>query len=160
MLKYVLKTHFGIENPQIVLKNKKPSLENDEIQFSLSHTKNIVLAAFDEMPVGVDIEVMKERNFDMIYRFWKKRPESVDKTEFYRQWTQYEAQIKLHQESAANFNAEIFENFMLGICSSDSAGILSGLEIFEILPPENATGTPSVNKCPLSLLKNHQVCNF
>lgn len=160
LLKYVLKTHFGIENPQIVLKNKKPSLENDEIQFSLSHTKNIVLAAFDEMPVGVDIEVMKERNFDMIYRFWKKSPESVDKTEFYRQWTQYEAQIKLQQKSAANFNAEIFENFMLGICSSDSAEILSGLEIFEILPPENATGTPSVNKCPLSLLKNPQVCNF
>ena len=49
---------------------------------------------------------------------------------------------------------------MLGICSSDSAEILSELEIFEILPPENAAGAPSVNKCPLSLLKNPQACNF
>ena len=31
LLKYVLKTQYGIKNPQIILKNKKPSLENDEI---------------------------------------------------------------------------------------------------------------------------------
>ena len=157
LLKYVLKTQYGIKNPQIILKNKKPSLENDEIQFSLSHTRNIVLAAFDEIPVGADIEVMKERNFDMIYRFWKKTSKSVDKTEFYREWTQYEAKIKLQQESSANFNAEMFNNLMLGICSANPEPILPRLEIFELNPPQNA---PSVNKYPLSSLKNPQVCSF
>ena len=160
LLKYVLKTRFKIENPQIVLKNKKPSLENDAVFFSLSHTKNIVMAVFDKKPAGIDIEVMKERNFEMIYRFWKKTPEKIEKKEFYRRWTEYEATVKLQQEPVSKLNAEIFEDFMLGICSSDSAEILSELEIFEILPPENATGAPSVNKCPLSLLKNPRVCNF
>ena len=132
LLKYVLKTRFGVKNPQIILKNQKPALKNDEICFSLSHTKNIVLAAFDETPVGVDIEFMKERNFDLIYRYWKKSEKSVNKQEFYEQWTLYEAQIKLQQESKANFNAEIFENFMLGICSANSEPIEQRLEIWEI----------------------------
>lgn len=157
LLKYVLEHHYNIEKPKIILKNKKPVLENNELFFSLSHTKNIVLAAFDDVPVGIDIEVMKERNFDMIYRFWKKTQESVDKKTFYKLWTEYEAQVKLQQESESKYNAEIFENYMLGICSANPEPIAGRLELFALNPPSE---TPNVNKYPLSLLKNPQACSF
>ena len=41
------------------------------------------MAVFDKKPAGIDIEVMKERNFEMIYRFWKKTPQSKFNSPFF-----------------------------------------------------------------------------
>ena len=63
LLEKIAKEVYQIENTEIEIINKKPKFKNSDINFSISHSKNIVLIAFDKNPVGADVEEMTERNF-------------------------------------------------------------------------------------------------
>ena len=59
LIKYVLKNRFGIDNPKILLKNKKPYIENNDICFSLTHSHSYVMAVFDKSNVSIDLSKCK-----------------------------------------------------------------------------------------------------
>ena len=63
LLEKVAKEIFEIENTELEIINKKPRFKFSDIHFSISHSENIILIAFDKNPIGVDLEIMKERNF-------------------------------------------------------------------------------------------------
>ena len=141
LVKYVLTHRYNIINPQIEIKNKKPCLKNNKenINFSISHSKGIVLAVFDTENTGADIEFMKPRNFDKLFDFYNLKPKSKDSQTFYQIWTQYEAEIKLQQKPVSSIQAKFLENYILSVCSSAVVDIKSTLRIYELTSPKAST---------------------
>ena len=98
LINYVLKNYYNIKHPEIVIKNKKPCLKNEKIYFSLSHSNDIILAAFFDKNIGVDIEWMRDRDFQKLFEYYRINSENKDKETFYQLWTVYEAEIKLQPD--------------------------------------------------------------
>ena len=115
LLEKVAKEILKIENPEIEIVNKKPRFKNSDIKFSISHSKNIVLIAFDKNPVGADVEEMKERNYKEIFERYNYKGQDISKETFYKFWTEYEAGIKLQGTPKTKISTEIEKNFMLTV---------------------------------------------
>lgn len=115
LVKTVAKNFFQLENSDIETVNKKPRFKNNKLHFSISHSENIVLAAFDENPIGADIEFMKERNFKELFARYNYKGENISKELFYKFWTEYEAGIKLQGSPKNKITTKFQENFMLSV---------------------------------------------
>lgn len=122
------KNYFQIDDTEIEVVNKKPRFKNGDLHFSISHSENIVLAAFDKNPVGADIEFMKERNFEELFARYNYKGENLSKELFYKFWTEYESGIKLHGTPKNKFNVTLLNNFMLSVVGHFSDEV----EIFEL----------------------------
>lgn len=115
LTKYTAKNQYKIENPLIIKDNGKPKFVNSEIHFSISHSKDIVAVIFDENVVGLDIEFMKNRDFESISNYLKLKVENHDMKTFYKHWTRYEAEYKSKKQDFISF---IIENdYMCSISS-------------------------------------------
>ncbi len=113
LLEKVAKEVFKIENTEIEIINKKPRFKFSDIHFSISHSENIILIAFDKNPVGIDIEIMKERNFKELFARYNYKGENISKELFYKFWTEYEAGIKLQGTPNTKINFPLLETFMV-----------------------------------------------
>lgn len=78
--------------------NKKPYFEGDTRLFiSISHSNIVEVVAIDLCPVGIDIEYIKDRNYQIISnKCFGRVVESLQ--EFYELWTQKESAVKLTGE--------------------------------------------------------------
>ena len=95
IVEYAAKNIYDIKNPEIEVVNSKPQFKYSKKQFSISHSNNIVIAGFDDSPIGVDIEYIKSRDFISIAERMSFNMEEDSLDEFYKLWTQYEAKYKL-----------------------------------------------------------------
>ena len=134
LVKYIASVKFGVQNTELEIVNKKPKFIYSDINFSISHSKNIVLAAFDSSPVGVDIEFIKPRKFAEIFKYYNLNVENPSQEYFYRFWTEYEAGIKLQMPAKSTAVFQL-DNFMLAVKSYSSLGIKSRLKIYELKSP-------------------------
>lgn len=108
---------YKIENTEIIINNSKPEFKNSDIKFNLSHSKNFVVCVFDKNLCSVDIQFMKDVNLSDFEHYFKRSFEN--KIEFYKFWTQKEAQIKLNSKTYY-FYTEIFKKeYMLTIGSAN-----------------------------------------
>jgi phosphopantetheinyl transferase len=84
--------------------NGKPYLEDRSQFISISHSKDAVLVGFNETPIGVDIEVLREFDKRLIDRFFSDAEKNFikDDTDFFRIWTVKEAYLKLTGEGLKN----------------------------------------------------------
>ena len=148
LIKYVLKKYYSIENPTIVLKNKKPCLqlnnENDlQISFSLSHSRNMIMAAFyasneKDVELGLDIEYMKPRDFEKLLKYYQVETDVYDAKTFYSFWTQYEANIKLQSVQKTMFTCGFLNEFILSLVTNiDILDIEKNVEFCEFIIDEN-----------------------
>ncbi len=116
IVEYVGKTEYNLADTSVIEENDKPKFANSDVQFSITHSKGIVLVAFDEYAIGVDIEYIKERDFENFLGHYGIT--ATDKIGFYKQWTELEAKIKL-QENAEWIHSQEFENnYMLSLAST------------------------------------------
>ncbi len=122
----VAKEIYKLDNTELEIINKKPRFKAGIIHFSISHSENIILAAFDENPVGADVEYMRERNFKELFARYNYK--GADKETFYRFWTEYEAGIKLQGSPQNKFSKEIIKDFMLTVVGHFSDEV----EIYEL----------------------------
>lgn len=106
---------YGIKNREIEIINKKPRYKYSNIQFSISHSEDIILAAFDSNPIGADVEEMKERNFEEIFKRYNYKTEKITKEKFYEFWTEYEATIKLQGTFKTKISKKIEEKYILTV---------------------------------------------
>ena len=112
ILKKLLDEKYGI-NKEILENNGKPYIENNQIFFSISHSANLLGIAFAYTPIGFDIELIRERNFEGILNYFKINPQDISKDEFFQIWTTYEAEYKSgFSKNLKNFR---FDNFMCAI---------------------------------------------
>ena len=119
-------------NSEIIVKNSKPCFKTEKICFSISHSNNIILAAFDKYPVGVDIEYMKPRNFKPILERFNVNIENPGIEDFYKFWTEYEAKYKLQTKAKSIFTTKFLKDFMLTVASSNPCNISEQLKIYEL----------------------------
>lgn len=125
LVKYAAKNFYKIDDTEIVVENKKPGFKNNPLKFSISHSKNIVAAAFDENDVGFDIEEIKPRNLKRLSEYFHR--DFVDENDFYCYWTSYEAEYKSQKQEISTFR---FENYM---CSVSLSGINTRLKMYELV---------------------------
>ena len=118
LVKTAAEMFFNLDNTEIEIVNKKPRFKNNQLQFSISHSNNIVIAAFDENPIGVDIEFMKERNFKEIFKRYNYKGENISKELFYKFWTEYEAGIKLQGSPKTKVTFPFKDNFMITVAGN------------------------------------------
>lgn len=111
----IAKEIFNIENTEIEIINKKPKFRYSDINFSISHSNNIVLVAFDKNPIGADIEEMKDRNFKEIFERYNYKGKDISKETFYKFWTEYEATIKLQEKPTTKITTRIEDIFTLSV---------------------------------------------
>lgn len=108
---------YKIKDTEIIINNSRPEFKNSDIKFNLSHSKNFVVCVFDKNLCSVDIQFMKDINLSNFEHYFKRRFEN--KIEFYKFWTQKEAQIKF-KSKPFYFYTEIFKKeYMLTICSAN-----------------------------------------
>ena len=120
LTKFIAKHVYDIHNLDIELKNKKPYFVSNEIFFSISHSKDIVLVAFYNSNIGADIEYMKDgKNYKLIMNRYGHKVSNPSKKDFYRFWTVHEAEIKLNGDIKSLFSEIIERDYMLA-CVSDN----------------------------------------
>ncbi|MDR6459803.1 4'-phosphopantetheinyl transferase [Chryseobacterium vietnamense] len=104
LLQYGLKTHYNISEAEIVIfPNKKPHLKAHEIYFNISHSKDLVVCAIAEYPLGIDVEFRDPKiNYqDFMVQMTAQELQEIqngeDKIkEFFTYWVRKEAVIKAH----------------------------------------------------------------
>lgn len=139
LVDFVAKKYFDIKNPEIIYKNQKPYLKNSDLKFSISHSRNIVMVAFFENEIGLDIEYnLENRDFaklikrcgELISNF-QETPFEEQRKIFYDFWTKYEAKIKLGGTVQRVFYATNYslEGFTVSVASSNSVSIEKLIDI-------------------------------
>ena len=119
LIKNIAKQYYEINDTEIIInENGKPSFANSNLHFSLSHSKNIVIACFDEYPCGIDIEYVKEKDLTKLSKYFKKDFETLE--DFYKYWTQREAQYKLDKPAKSVYSANFKNNYYLTIVSNSN----------------------------------------
>ncbi len=99
--------------------NGKPFCENLNIHFSIAHSKDMVICAVHDFPVGIDVEFIRpldlrvtrfactERDLDFIN---SGKDQKEIELLFFKLWTAKEAFIKLHGKVLADLKTIDFEN--------------------------------------------------
>lgn len=131
LVKFGLK-EMGISSSNIFIRNNKPCLENNEVYFSISHSKNIVMVAFSKNNIGVDVEFMRERDFSKIYSRYALSNNCHDKIEFYKFWTKHESEIKLQEKVVSSYSSKFLDNYFFTIAISEKLDIKNNIEFKEI----------------------------
>lgn len=133
--KYVASNIYGISETTIDVKNKKPYFSNSCLNFSISHSNDILAVAFSENTIGLDVEKFKPRNLDRLSDYFKKPFKTLE--EFYQYWTIYEANYKskLSGELQQTF---WFEDYFVSV-SSENVGNSAELKIYEVASPIDIT---------------------
>ena len=97
---------FGKLNAPFTIKrtqNGKPYIEGNPLFFSVSHSGDTAVIAISDKPVGVDLEVVRERKYESVLsRFTpRERAEICSFSDFLKHWVVREAYIKLHGDTLA-----------------------------------------------------------
>lgn len=104
LLLHGLRTYYDIFETEIRFSsNHKPYLKDDPVHFNISHSKEMVVCAIGEFPIGIDVEFYdpavnyKDFEFQMTPGEIKKIHEAKDKIKhFFTYWTEKEAVMKAH----------------------------------------------------------------
>ncbi len=132
LVKFIAKNVYGIENTDIVSENHKPVFKNHKLNFSISHSKNIVMAAFNNKNIGLDVEYMYPRDYKRILERYNRNIKNPTRHDFYRFWTLHEAEIKLGAEPKSIYSSFLNKDYVY-TCVSDSV-IVTKYGIKELLP--------------------------
>lgn len=102
IIRETLLKEYNITNYEIkYTENGKPYIDGNEVYFSISHDKDLLLIVFDDIPVGVDIQFYHEVNNNI-----KKvlMIDSDDSKEIINNFSAKEAIIKLEGKRLCNIN--------------------------------------------------------
>lgn len=106
LIRYILFKKFELNNSKIVFsksKYGKPLLNLlTDFHFNISHSKDWIVCAVDNRPIGVDIEVLRDFNLKIGKRFYTNQEynyiinasELDQKYRFYEIWTMKESYMK------------------------------------------------------------------
>ncbi len=113
----ILKNVYKINNYEIEFIDGKPYLNGKEKYLSLSHSADYIAIGFSDFECGLDIEKIKERDFEAISERMGFSSSSLE--DFYLNWTKYEAEYKLGKISKKEYYCA-FEGYILTACSEHS----------------------------------------
>ncbi len=103
LVKCILAEKFGISHTEVqILRTEKgkPYLSDSTLHISISHSGDFVAAAVDVAPIGIDIEVIKDRDLKICRRLCSESDMKLMEGSaspiitFYKIWTAKEAYFK------------------------------------------------------------------
>lgn len=134
LVKTVAEEIYGEKTVKIGIKNSKPYFENSKLKFNVSHSKNIVAAAFSLSNTGFDVEYMASRDYKKIMARIKNNRDistsSTDRETFYRFWTTYEAEYKLGEKAVSRYTREAEKDYIFTAVSDTP--LLSDFAVYKI----------------------------
>lgn len=130
IIEYCAENFYNIENAEIEIIHNKPKFRYSDIQFSISHSKELAAVCFDKNPVGFDLEYMAERGYKEIVKRMNFKLEENSLSAFYKCWTEYEAAYKLQNEVKYRFCNKLDENYMFFIASGNEFKLEKVQELF------------------------------
>lgn len=111
---YILKNHYNCKDCLKNHENGKPYLEKSSFDISISHSHSLIALLFAKEQCGVDVELIKNRNYQKILDYYNIENDFTEE-QFYQWWTSYEAEYK------SGIKAEIhsfkYKNFICSISS-------------------------------------------
>lgn len=108
LIKNIAQKIYKIDDTEIITdENGKPNFINSDLHFSLTHSKNCVVACFDQYNCGIDIEFIKKRDFEKLSRHYNINFLNAD--DFYKFWTFKEASFKQGTE-VKDYYTTVFKN--------------------------------------------------
>ncbi len=132
IIEYAAKNFYYIKNAELQIINGKPLFKFSDIKFSISHTNGIAAVCFDNDDTGFDIEEIKERDYIKIAKRMKFKLDENSPECFYKHWTKYEAEFKLHKKQKSSYSFIFEKKYMVTIVSSEKKDIKSGLKTYKI----------------------------
>ena len=105
----ILKDFYNISESNIEFINNKPYLKN-------RNTKQYIAICFSDSECGIDIEIIKNRDYESISKRMNFVSENL--TDFYYKWTSYEAEYKLGQEFRSKVQLNYEDNIITAISSN------------------------------------------
>lgn len=144
LVRYLICKNTNLTNNELKFSQNefgKPYLVNQHMHFNISHSKNIVAVAISDTPIGIDIENIKIRTFELDIAKKYFCPNEYDaiinkQHSFTSIWTKKESYIKFMGEGlkiplnsfdvfakSKNFsftNIYIHDDFVCNICSSQT----------------------------------------
>ncbi|BAP29567.1 4'-phosphopantetheinyl transferase [Chryseobacterium sp. StRB126] len=104
LLQVGLKSHFHIDEAQIMRSpDNKPYLKDQHVHFNISHSKELVVCAIAEFPIGIDVEFIDHTiNYrDFQFQMTEGEFHKIDRSEaqigdFFSYWTHKESVMKAH----------------------------------------------------------------
>ena len=145
LTKQIAEVFYNVKDTEIIIENDKPKFKNSDLCFNISHSENVVAVAFDNLPLGLDVEFMKDRDFKTLLE--RYNIDSNDKNLFYQFWTEYEAEIKIQADIKQKICFKLLPDYMLSLFSSNpDCGIKTKLKIYEVKSPtDNITPNELIN---------------
>ena len=129
LIKYVGENYYNIKDSTIIVDEKgKPFFKNSNLFFSLSHSKNIVIACFDNFNCGIDVEYKKDRNLKELSKYFNEEFKTLDN--FYEFWTLKEASFKVNNQFKEKRFLKLNNDYYLTIVSNNEN--LDNIELFKI----------------------------
>ncbi len=119
LVRFIAKNIYNVENTEIEIKNKKPCFKFSDLNFSISHSQDIILCVFSKNNIGVDVEYIRNRDYAHILSRYGENIENPTEEYFYKFWTKHEAVIKLGLPEKSLFSTK-FENEYMLTCVSDA----------------------------------------
>lgn len=113
IIREILLKEYNIINYEIkYTENGKPYIDGNEVYFSISHDKDLLLIVFDERPVGADIQFYRQINNNL-----KKvlLIDSDDSKEIINNFSAREAVIKLEGKRLCNINEVNIDEYDIDI---------------------------------------------
>lgn len=118
LIKTVSQHYYNIKDTSITINhNGKPFFKNYPIHFSISHSKNIVMACFDRHNCGIDIEYNKARNLRSLSEYFNEEFRTLE--EFYKFWTLRESSIKLADSVEYQHFQKFNDNYYFTVVSNN-----------------------------------------
>ena len=117
MVDRILREVYKIEDRTIIFENGKPLLKSGEKHFSISHSEKYAALAFSDYDCGIDIEEIKQRDFNKIGERMHFQANSLE--EFYEKWTKYEAEFKLTKPCKI-YKTYRLDNYTMTVTSENS----------------------------------------
>ncbi|MDR2238615.1 MAG: 4'-phosphopantetheinyl transferase superfamily protein [Chryseobacterium sp.] len=104
LLKHGLRSHYRIDVADVRRSaDHKPYLKGQNLHFNISHSKDLVVCAIAEFPLGIDVEFIDKKisyldfQFQMTMNEFSKIDRSEDQIrDFFGYWTQKESVMKAH----------------------------------------------------------------
>jgi 4'-phosphopantetheinyl transferase len=117
LTKFIGKNVYNLKNFDIEIVDKKPYFKSREKFFSISHSKNIILVAFSDKNIGVDIEYVENRDYKPILERYNVNIENPTLDDFYKFWTTFESKIKLNSQEKFSQTLKFGQKYILSCLS-------------------------------------------
>ena len=119
LVKSAAQKYYNVSDTKIITnQGGKPIFKNADLHFSISHSKNVIIACFDDVPCGIDIEYIKKRDIKKLSQYFETDFKTLK--DFYKFWTIKEAVYKLNEDNINTNSVILNADYFVSVASTSN----------------------------------------